>query len=99
MTMEVKELLSWAVLDTYGHASMNSAPKRLNPMVILTPPPHKLRELSSPVDTSSQVSVLDDAEMGEASLQEIPTVPLPIAKTPPPSSSTPSKDAGETTSY
>ena len=29
-------------------------PKRPNPVVILTPPPHKLRDLSRPVDTSSR---------------------------------------------
>ena len=28
MTMEVRELLSWAVLDTYEHASGNSTPRR-----------------------------------------------------------------------
>ena len=94
MTMEVRELLSQAVLDTSGHVSANSTPKRLNPMVILTPLPHKLGDLSSPVDTSSQLSAPDDAEMGEASLEEIPTVPLPIAETLGPSSSTPPKDAG-----
>ena len=42
MTMEVRELLSQAVLDTSGHVSVNSTPKRLNPMVVLTPLPHKL---------------------------------------------------------
>ena len=35
MTMEVRELLSRAVLDTSGHVSGNSTPKRLNPMVVL----------------------------------------------------------------
>ena len=33
MKMEVRELLSWAVLDTSGHVSGNSIPKGLNPMV------------------------------------------------------------------
>ena len=32
--------------------------------------------------------------MGEASLEEIPAAPSPIAKTPGPSSGTPAKDAG-----
>ena len=50
-------------------------------MVVLTPLPHKLGDLSGPVDTSSQVGAPDDAEMGEASLEEIPTVPLPLAET------------------
>ena len=94
MTMEVRELLSWAVLDVSGHASPNSTPKRLNTVGILTPLPHTLGDLSSPVDISSQVSALDDTEMVEASLEEIPTTPLPTAETPGPSSGTPSANAG-----
>ena len=83
ITMEVRSLLSWAMLT----------PKIPNPMVVLTPPPHKLRDLSGPVDTSSQVSTPDDAEMVEASLEESPTTISPKAKTPRPSSSTPPADA------
>ena len=94
MTMEVRELLSQVGLDTSGHVSENLTPKRLNPMVVLTPPPHKLGEPSGPVDASSQVSTPDDAEMVEASLEEIPTAPSPTAKTPGPSGSTPPTDAG-----
>ena len=107
--MEVRELLTWVVLDTSGHASANSTPKRLNPMVILTPLPHKLGDLSGPVDTSSQVSAPDDAEMGKASLEEIPTAPLPTAETPGPSGGNPQgcwlslrrgqQDSRGTTSY
>ena len=89
MTMEVRSLLSQVMLDMPGHVSGNSTPKRANPMVVLTPPPHKLRDLSGPVNTSSQVSAPDDAEMAEASLEEIPTAISPIAETPRPSSSTP----------
>ena len=94
MTMEVRELLSWVVLDTSRHASGNSIPKRLDPMVLLTPPPSKLGDFPGPVDTSSQVSTPDDAEMGDASLEEIPTASSPTAKTPGPSSSTPPADTG-----
>ena len=94
MTMEVRELLSWVVLDTSGHAAGNSTPKRLNPVVVLTPLPHKLEDLSSPVDTSSQVSALDDDEIGEPPLGEIPTAPLPTAKTLGPSGGAPPTDAG-----
>ena len=94
MTMEVREFLSWAVLDMSGHTSGNSTPMTLNPMVLLMPPPHKWGDLSSPVDTSSQVSTPDDAEMGEASLGEIPTAPSPTAKTPGPNDSAPPTDAG-----
>ena len=42
MTMEVRGLLSQAVLDTSGHASGNSTPRRLDPIVLLTPMPSKL---------------------------------------------------------
>ena len=88
MTMEVRSLLSWVMLDTSGHVSGNLTPKRPNPMVVLTPPPHKLRDLSRLVDTSSHVSTPDDAVMVEASLEEIPTTISPIAETPGPSSGT-----------
>ena len=94
MTTEVRDLLTQAVLDTSRHGLMNSTPKRLNPVVVLTPLPHKLGDISSPVDTSSQVGVLDDAKMGEASLEEIPTVPLPLAETPRPSGDTSPVDDG-----
>ena len=50
-------------------------------MVILTPPPHKPKELPKLVDTSSQVSALDDVEMAEASLEGVPTTLFPIAVT------------------
>ena len=94
MTMEVRELLSRVVLDMSGHVSENSTPKRLNPIVVLTPPPHKLGDPSRPVDTSSQVGALDDAEMAEASLEEVPTAPSPTAETPGPSSGAPPTDTG-----
>ena len=77
MTMEVRELLSRAMLDMSGHASQNLTPKRPNPMVVLTPPPHKLRDPSGLVNTSSQVSTPDDAEMAETSLEGNPHCHLP----------------------
>ena len=51
MTMEVRSLLSQAMLDMSSCMSWNLTPKRPNPVVVLTPPPHKLRDLSGPVDT------------------------------------------------
>ena len=81
MTMEVRSLLSQVMLDTSSHGSGNSTPRRLNPVVILTPSPHKLKELPKLVDTSSQVSTLDDVEMAEASLEGVPTTISPIAVT------------------
>ena len=95
MTMEVKSLLSWVILDTSGHVSGNLTPKRPNPVVILTLPPHKLRDLSRHVDTLSQVSAPDDIEMAEASLEEVPTTISPIAMTPGSRSGTPPADASQ----
>ena len=95
MTMEVRSLLSQAMLDTSGHGSGNSTPKCPNPVVVLTPPPHKLKELPKPVDTSSQVSTLDDVKMAEASLEGVPTTISPIAVTPRSRSITPPADVGE----
>ena len=67
--MEVRNLLCQAMLDMSGHGSGNSTPRRPNPVVILTPPPHKPKELPQPVDTSLQVSTQDDTEMAVASLE------------------------------
>ena len=92
MTMEVRELLSWVGLDTSEHASGNSTPKRLEPMVLVTSLPAKTEDFPPSVDTSSQVSTPDDAEMEDASLEEIPTASSPTSKTPGPSGDTPPLD-------
>ena len=78
-----------------GHGSGNSTLRRPNPVVILTPPPHKPKELPQLVDTSSQVSTLDDAEMVEASLEGVPTTISPIAMTARSRSITPPEDMAE----
>ena len=70
-------------------------PKRPNPVVILTPPPHKLRDLSRLVDTLSQVSTPDDVEMAEASLEQVPTTISSIAGTPGSRSGTPPADMSQ----
>ena len=95
MTIKVRSLLSQVMLDTSGCMSGNSTPKRPNPVVILTPPPHKLRDLSRPVDTSSKVSTPNDIEMVEASLEEVPTTISPIAVTPGSRSITPPTDVSQ----
>ena len=95
MTREVRSLLSWAMLDTSGHGSGSSTPKRPNPVVILTPPPHKLKDLPKLVGTSSQVSTPDDVEMVEASLGKVPTTISPIPVTPRSRSITPPADVGQ----
>ena len=60
-----------------------------------TSPPHKPKELPKLVDTSSQVSTLDDVKMGEASLEGVPTTISPIAMTTRSRSITPPADATE----
>ena len=92
MTMEVRELLSQVALDTSGHTSGSSTPKRLEPVVLVTPLPPKQKDLARLVDTSSQVSAPDDAEMEDPSLEEIPTTSCPIARTSGPSSNAPPLD-------
>ena len=69
--------------------------KRPNPMVILTPQPHKPKELPKSVDTLSQVSTLDDVKMAEVSLEGVPTTISPIATTTTSRSITPPADAAE----
>ena len=95
MNMEVRSLLSQVMLDMSGHVSGNSTPKRPNPLVVLTPPPHKLRDLSRVVDTSSKVSTPDDVEMAEGSLEEVPTTISPIATTPGSRRGTPPTDVSQ----
>ena len=67
MNMEVRNLLSQAVLEMSGCGSKNLTLRRPNPVVV------PMRQF--PVDTSSQVS----PEVAEASLQDIPTSISPIA--------------------
>ena len=90
MTMEVSELLSLAVLDTSGLASGSSTPKRPGSLALATPLSHKPEDSAKPVDTSSQVSISDNAEMDNPTLEEIHASPSPPVKTPGPSSKAPS---------
>ena len=83
------------MLDTSDHGSGNSTLRRPNPVVVLTPPPHKPKELPQPVDTPSQVSTQDDAKMAEASLERVPNTISPIAMTTRSRSTTPPTDAAE----
>ena len=69
MTMEVRNLLSWVVLEISGCESKNLTLRRPNPVITPMPPPQKSEELLQLVDTSSQVSI----EVAEASLEGIPT--------------------------
>ena len=83
------------MLDISGHGSGNSTLRRPNPVLVLTPPPHKPKELPQLVDTSSKVSALDDAEMAEVSLEGVPTTISLIAVTTRSRSITPPADAAE----
>ena len=88
MTMEVRNLLSQAILETSGCRSKNSTPRKPNPVVILMTLPQDSKELLQLVDTSSQAS----AEMAEASLEGIPTSISPITMVSRPESITPPVD-------
>ena len=89
MTMEVKGLLSQVVLDTSRHASGSSTPKRLEPVVLVTPLPPKPEDFSKLVDTSSHVSTSDDAKIDNPTPEEIPATSSPTVGTPGPSSDAP----------
>ena len=77
MTMEVGNLLSQAMLDVPSPRSDNSTWRQPNPVLFLTPPPHKPKELLQPVNTSFQASTQEEAEMAEASLEGSPPPSLP----------------------
>ena len=91
MTLEVRNILSQAMLEMSGCRSKSLTLERPNPVVIPMPLPQKSKELLQPVDTSSQVS----AEMAEASLEGISTSISPIAMASRPESITPPVDAME----
>ena len=91
MTREVRDLLSWAILEMSGHRSESSTPWRPHPSVILMLSSQEPKKLLQPVYTSSQVS----AEMAEVSLEGIPTSISPIAVTTISESVTPLADAKE----
>ena len=91
MTLEVRNLLSWVMLEMSGCGSKSLTLGRPNPVVIPMPLPLKSKELLQPVDMLSQVSI----EMAEASLEGIPTSISPIAMASGPKSVTPPVDAME----
>ena len=75
MTMEVSELLSQVALDTSSQALGCSTPKRPESLALGAPPSLRLESFAKPVDTSSQVSpqvsIPDDAELDNLTLEEI----------------------------
>ena len=92
MTTEVRVLLSWVVLDTYGHVSGSSTPKRLEPVVLVTPLPPKLEDFPKLVDTSSQVGTQDDGKMDDPTPEDVRATYSPTIKTQGPSSNVPPLD-------
>ena len=75
MTLEVRNLLSQAVLETSGCGSKHLSPRRPTPVAVPTTPLQKPEGPPWPVGISSQVST----EAAEASLEDIPTSIYPIA--------------------
>ena len=75
MTMEVSELLSWVALDTSGHASGSSDPKRLESLALAISLSLKLEDSTKLVDTSSQVSIPNDMDIDNPTLEEINASP------------------------
>ena len=90
MTLEVSKLLSWAVLDTSGLAFRSSTPKRPGSLALVTTLPLKPEDSTKPVDTSSQVSIPDNVEVDDPTLEEIHASPSPLVKTLGPSCEAPS---------
>ena len=75
MTMEVRNLLSQAILEVSSCRSEHSSPRRPTSAVVFMTPPRKPDGPLRPVDTSSQAS----DEEAEASLEDIPTSISPTA--------------------
>ena len=92
MTMEVRELLSWVVSDISWQVSGGSTPKRLKPMVLITPLPPKLEDFLKLVDTSSQVGALDEGNLDDPTPEEVPATYSPTIKFPGTSSNAPHID-------
>ena len=95
MTMEVSELLSWAVQDTPGPVSGSSTPKRPGSPALVAMLPLKQEDPTKLVDTSSQVSTPDDAEMNNPTLEEIYISLPPPVETSGPSREAPSVDVAQ----
>ena len=93
MTMEVSELLSQAVLDTSSQALGSSTPKRPVSLAWASSLSLKLDNSTKPVDISSQVSIPDDAEVDDPTLEEIHASPSHPDGTPEGSGDTPPLDA------
>ena len=89
--MEVRNLLSQAVLETSGCGSKNLTPRRPDPVAAPITSPQQSKKVLQPVDTSSQASM----EMAEASLEGIPTSISLIAAASRSESVTPPIDAME----
>ena len=93
MTTEVRDLLSWVVLETSGQVLGGSTPKKLEPMVLVTPLPPKPEDFLKPVDTSSQTGTLDEGELDDPTLEEVFATYSPTIKTLGPSGDVPPLDA------
>ena len=90
--MEVSKFLSQVVLDTSGVASRNSSPKRSESLALATPLLLRPEDSAKPMDSSSQVSIPDDMEMYDPTLEEIHASASHPVKFPGPSGRAPSLD-------
>ena len=75
MTMKVSKLLSWVALDTSGQALGGSTPKRPVSLALASSLPLKLDDSTKLVDTSSQVSIPDEEEVDDPTLEDIHASP------------------------
>ena len=89
--MEVRNLLSQAVLEMSSCGSEHSSPRRPTPVAVPMTPLQKPERPPWPVETSSQAST----EAAEASLEDIPASISPIAAVSRTGSITPLVDAME----
>ena len=92
MTMEVRKFLPQAVLHTSGLTSRSSTPKRPGSLALAILLPLKLGDSATPVDPSSQVSIPNDLEIDDPTLEQIHTSPSLSVKTPGPNSKAPCLD-------
>ena len=93
MTMELSELLSQVALDTSGQALGSSTPKWPVSLVLASSLPLKPNDSAKPVDTSSQVSIPDNAKVDDSTLEEVHASPFHPDGTPEGSSNASPLDA------
>ena len=95
MTMEVSELLSWVALDTCSQALGGSILKRPVSLALASSLALKLDNSTKSVDTSSQVSIPDEEEVDDPTLEDIHASPSHPDGTPEGSGNAPPLEAAQ----